>query len=282
MNKSILIVGHCCHDIYEGSYILGGSAAYAAILSNTLGLDTQILTSFGEDFQFANFIESYGIKISNVSSSETTVFENIYKDGIRIQYIHNRGSSIGVNNLPDFETPHSLVLLAPIADEIDLALCQLFPQSIVCATVQGWLRTWDESGRISSKVMNWEKLVGIHILFLSVEDIVDLELHLPVLRHHVPIVVVTNGSKGADLYHGENKTNYPAFPVSEVDPTGAGDSFAIGFLISYLESKNLDDAMIFGHALASLNVEVLGISLPSKKKIYERYHSYDRLNIKKF
>jgi sugar/nucleoside kinase (ribokinase family) len=79
------------------------------------------------------------------------------------------------------------------------------------------------------------------------------------------ILIIKKGEHGALLFHGENIFFAPALPLEEVfDPTGAGDTFAGGFM-GYLASTNDDSfenmkrAIIAGSALASFCVEKFGI-----------------------
>jgi len=77
-------------------------------------------------------------------------------------------------------------------------------------------------------------------------------------------LVIKKGEHGALLFHGNNIFSAPALPLEEVfDPTGAGDSFAGGF-ISYLARTddtsfdNMKRAVIYGSAMASFCVEKFG------------------------
>ena len=77
-------------------------------------------------------------------------------------------------------------------------------------------------------------------------------------------LVIKKGEHGALLFHGDNIFSAPALPLEEVfDPTGAGDSFAGGF-ISYLAKTddtsfdNMKRAVIYGSAMASFCVEKFG------------------------
>jgi len=80
------------------------------------------------------------------------------------------------------------------------------------------------------------------------------------------IVVIKRGEYGAALFTGDDTFAMPALPLSEVrDPTGAGDSFAGGFL-GFLDGHDthrptnaqLRQAMVMGSAMASFNVEDFG------------------------
>ena len=98
------------------------------------------------------------------------------------------------------------------------------------------------------------------------------------------IVVAKQGEYGAALYTGEGFFALPAYPLETVmDPTGAGDSFAGGFL-GYLDSQGgsfdpgvLRQAMTFGSVLASFNVEEFGterVARLTREEIDERYGEF--------
>ena len=87
-----------------------------------------------------------------------------------------------------------------------------------------------------------------------------------VLQHGPSIVVAKQGEYGAALFDEEGFFALPAYPLEAViDPTGAGDSFAGGFL-GYLASQDGDEidhaalrrAMTYGSVMASFNVEAFG------------------------
>ena len=99
-------------------------------------------------------------------------------------------------------------------------------------------------------------------------------------------LVIKKGEHGALLFHGERIFSAPALPLEEVfDPTGAGDSFAGGFL-GYIAStgdvsfENMKNAVIVGSAMASFTVEKFGperlINL-DRNDIAERIKSFRRL-----
>jgi sugar/nucleoside kinase (ribokinase family) len=92
-------------------------------------------------------------------------------------------------------------------------------------------------------------------------------------------LVIKKGEHGALLFHGESVFFAPALPLEEVfDPTGAGDTFAGGF-IGHLASTgdisfgNMKNAIIYGSAMASFTVEKFGTEALlnlTKKDIYDR------------
>lgn len=74
----------------------------------------------------------------------------------------------------------------------------------------------------------------------------------------VPIVVVTMGKDGAILYTSKEVIKTPAKPVKALDTTGAGDTFAAGFLASFLKDQDLKECLSFANQLAAQCVQNLG------------------------
>jgi sugar/nucleoside kinase (ribokinase family) len=101
------------------------------------------------------------------------------------------------------------------------------------------------------------------------------------------VVVAKQGEYGAALFTEDTFFALPAFPLETVrDPTGAGDSFAGGFL-GYLDSRDgatdestLRRAMTYGSVLASFNVEEFGterVQRLTREEIDERYEDFRRM-----
>jgi sugar/nucleoside kinase (ribokinase family) len=101
-------------------------------------------------------------------------------------------------------------------------------------------------------------------------------------------VIVKRGEYGALLYHGSSVFSVPGLPLAEVkDPTGAGDSFAGGFL-GYLAARNLATpsvselrkAVVHGCVVASFTVQDFGLSSLQRldlTQIAERYKNFVEL-----
>ena len=255
---TLLIIGHLCHDrMPSGAIKLGGTAAYAAFLAKKMGAEITILTSVGDDFAFYDLFEKEGISIFNISAKETTVFENIYpEDGSeRIQYLHARAATILTKDIPNDLMVPDMVLFCPIADEVDLGLLEYFPDSLKMATIQGWLRDWNEEGLVAPKVMNWEGLAPLDLLVFSDADIVGFENSISVISDIVPIVIMTRGWNGVRVFEGNKTRNFPTEPIEVKDATGAGDSFAMAFLLKYFKTKEIKAAVDYGQKVAR---EVIG------------------------
>src|SRR3977135_3999908 len=99
-------------------------------------------------------------------------------------------------------------------------------------------------------------------------------------------LVIKRGEYGAALLTRDSYFAIPAFPLESVfDPTGAGDTFAGGFMGYLASQKKLDDdamrrAMIYGSVMASFNVEEFGterVSRLTHPEINERFHAFKRM-----
>lgn len=72
------------------------------------------------------------------------------------------------------------------------------------------------------------------------------------------LVVLKNGEKGSRIFSGDEVQDVASFPVVEVDPTGAGDTFCGAFLTALIEGKSLEDCARFANAAGALSVRKQG------------------------
>ena len=246
---TLLIIGHLCHDrLPSGKIKLGGTAAYAGLLAKKMGAEVTILTSVGLDFSFYELFKKEGISLINIPATETTVFENIYpEDGSeRTQFLHARAATIYSQHIPGDLAVPDMVLFCPIADEVDLNLLAYFPDSLKAATIQGWLRDWNEEGLVRPKAMIWKGLAPLDLLVFSDTDMLDFENHIPLIADFVPIVIMTRGRNGVRVFQKNKTKDFPTEPIEVKDATGAGDSFAMAFLLEYFKTGDFDDSVEYG------------------------------------
>ena len=264
-----------CHDRVDAGYRLGGTVSYASLMSAHLGVRTALMTSVGEDFKYWQSIHDQSIQTYNLRADRTTEFENIYSDTGRTQFMHERAQTILAVDIPDELHQVPTVKLCLIADELDSTVVPLFSNSFVAASIQGWLRQRDpESGLITPKALDYNLLSGIDMIFLSLDDIDGDESELEQLRQAIDTVIVTDGPNPVQIYRDKAILEMPAFPVEEIDPTGAGDIFAASFLVQYRRTQSLLLAGAYAHSAASYVVEHQGIFLAPVADIESRYASY--------
>jgi len=296
---NFLSIGHTCHDRLGERNILGGTASYSSLVAKQLGLTTGILSSVGDDFEFFDFFEKNGIRVWNKKAERTTVFENIYQINAamtnaamtnaamtnddnaenrhRTQYLHARAETLFAADVPAECFEAKIVLFCPIADEVDFSTFEKFPTALKGATIQGWLRQWDAQGKISPKEMDWSQLAAADVVIMSDADIQGFEAKIPEIASFLKVLVMTQGARGATVFSENQQFHFPAFPVKEVDATGAGDVFATAFLIKYSETRDLSLATGFAHCAASFVVEGVGIeNLLRLSRIQERFGIYQK------
>lgn len=269
-----LCIGHICHDIKVGSYILGGSASYSGICAARLGKKVGVITSYGEDFQFISSFKN--ISFYNKKVIKTTIFENVYDGNYRIQYLHQRAKTIYSTDLPKEWLAVPLVHICPIADEVDFSVIKAFSSdTLIVGTPQGWMRHWDKNtGKVSPKMIDWDLLSAIDILVLSEEDIEGHQHLFPQIIESIDIVVMTRGFKPASVFFEGKKLDFPVFPTKLIDPTGAGDTFATGFLVKYQETKDVVAAMMYGHVVASFCIEGVGLTCLKNREVVEKRYLF--------
>ncbi len=260
----LLAVGHVTRDLVGDRVVTGGGVTYGALTARRLGLTAAIVTSARPD-------DAGGIPCvasSVVQSPTTTTFRNTYRGGRRVQTIADVAGRIGPDSVPAEWRGAPLVLIAPLADEVDPAVARLFPRSVVVASLQGWLRQWGSDGVVRPR--SWDGrdvLPHLDAAVLSSEDTDDTAA-IERWAHLAPVLIVTLGERGARLHTRGAWHDVPPFPADEVDPTGAGDVFAAAYAVRFRESRDPLEATQFASAAASLSVRGHSTSaIPTRPEI---------------
>jgi sugar/nucleoside kinase (ribokinase family) len=263
-----LIIGHITRDVVGDGFRPGGSVIYGALTASRLGARTALLTSCGEELTLA---ELEGVEIINQPSDSTTTFNNQYTKQGRKQFLLDRAADLELDSLPEHWRRAKIIHLAPVAREIDLHTTAGFPQSRLFFSLQGWLRKWDRSGLVSTAHLPDLGLENLNPrgAFLSIEDLAGDRSQLHRLRDLFPLLFLTLGMAGAELYWKGKMTLIRSQPVEEMDPTGAGDIFAAAFITFFaLQEKPLVESALLASRLAGLSVTRPGIDgVPSAAEI---------------
>lgn len=263
----LLAIGHVTRDRLEAGFTTGGTVTYGALAARALGSVPAIVTSAGPDL----LSPLPDVDTHVVAALTSTAFRNDYGSGERTQHIEGVAKPLSPSDVPTEWQGARSVLLGPLVGEIDAALAHFFPNSLVVASVQGWLRHWDSTGLVIPR--GWsglDVLPYIDAAVVSIDDIVGDE-QISQWSEIVPVLVVTQGSKGARLHAKGRWHTIPAFAAQEVDPTGAGDVFAAAFALMLLETGDTVRAATFASCVASFAVEAQGTSnLPTRAQVDER------------
>ena len=268
-----LMLGHFTRDLLpDGSITPGGTALYAALAAERLGQAVGVVSAP------ADLPEDWpnDIQISFRPELSPPTFENRYTPQGRLQILHTDSGQISLDDIPQSWRNASIVHLGPVAAETPEALVKAFPNALLGLTPQGWMRVWgDLPGPISYRV--WQpsaELLGrIDALVLSIEDVHGDEELVRGYAQACSLVVLTRGAQGATLFVKGVAHPIAAFPVNEIDPTGAGDVFAAALLVRLNETRDAFAAAQFAACVAAASVEGRGASaIPRRRFVEERMH----------
>jgi 1D-myo-inositol 3-kinase len=263
-----LVIGHITKDLLDGGFTVGGTVTYSGLTARNLGRRVGVVTSASPDLDLEEALP--GIEVVSIPSSVTTAFQNIYRDGARQQFIKAVAERITAEAIPPQWCRSPIVQLGPLTQEVDEEVIHLFKGSLIGITPQGWMRQWDDEGRVSPVV--WaapERVLPFaKVLVLSEEDVGG---DMALVQEYVElteIVVVTAGWKGSTVYHQGQRRCFPAREVIEVDPTGAGDVYAAAYLVRLEETGDPWEAAHLANCVASFSVEKPGVAgLPSRRQV---------------
>ncbi len=270
---SLLIVGSVALDTVETPFgsntdALGGSAIYfshAACLLHPV----QVVGVVGSDFPM-DILERLGNRGVDVSGIERKDGESFRWKGKYSYDLQNRDTletRLGVfadfnPRIPDRFRDAEYVFLGNIDPELQLSVLDQIkqPKLVACDTMNYWIE--------SKRDVLVDLLHRIDVLMINDSEARELSGDWNVyraarwiLQQGPSVAVIKQGEYGAVLV-GQDRVFYvPAFPLEQVfDPTGAGDSFAGGFMAHVARTddtspENLRRAMVYGAAMGSFAVE---------------------------
>ncbi|MBC7251185.1 MAG: ribokinase [Anaerolineae bacterium] len=264
-----LVIGHVTKDVLNGGFTVGGTATYSALTARNFGYRVGVVTSADPDLDLEDVLQ--GVSVVRQPAVATTTFQNIYVDGARQQFIRAVADDIRAESVPPAWRNTPIVHVGPVSQEgCTVELVSVFTDSLIGMTPQGWMRQWDDQGRVFPRLLtDPESILPLaRAVILSEEDVGgDLALVESYARL-VDILVLTAGWKGATVYHQGQVRHFPAREVQEVDPTGAGDIFATAYLICLRETGDPWAAARFANCVASGSVERAGLAgIPSPQEI---------------
>ncbi|MCJ7568674.1 MAG: PfkB family carbohydrate kinase [Anaerolineales bacterium] len=262
-----LIIGHVSKDLTPDGPALGGTAAYSSLTAQAIGKRAAIITSASHDLDLHPLSE---VSIHRVPSQDSTIFSNKYLPEGRIQSISATAAALTSTDIPDDWRDAPIVHIAPIANEVDSSILDIFPHAFICLTPQGWLRRWGPSGEVWLE--NWEiiqdQISRAGAVVFSIEDLEGNEETMDQISRYCEILAITEGDRGARVFWANEWRQIPAPVVEEIDPTGAGDIFAAAFFIFLNDGHSPWIAARFANHLAAFSVTRSGIaSVPRSTEV---------------
>ena len=294
MGKEIVAVGSVALDtvttpVGKRERVLGGSVVYFGTAASTMA-KVNIVGIVGEDFSGDNIdwlkTRNIGIDGLEVVPGKTFHWEGEYKaEDINDAITHRTELNVFETfkpKLPESCRKPGVLFLANIDPELQYdVLSQVdSPELVALDTMNFWIETKCDS------LLNVLKNVDIFLLNdseakLLTEKKNTMDAAKEIMKMGPKWIVIKRGEYGSMLY-GDSIFYTPPFPLEEVvDPTGAGDSFAGGFL-GYIAMRgdysenNLKKAMFYGASTASRALEgfsVEGFSEIAQKDIDDRYNA---------
>jgi len=291
---------------------MGGSAVYAS-LSASRYTETGIVGIVGDDFPAETYdiLKKHAIDLKGLETvhGKTFRWRGIYNDLNRAETLDTQLNVFSdfKPKLPEEYAMTEYIFLGNIHPQLQLdVIAQARNAKIIaCDTMNFWIQSTPE-------LLN-EVIKRVNILFINEDEIKlltqkeDIFLAVEDILHYGPeYVIVKRGADGAVVFNKKLETycpiigtnhvptycflyNAPVYEVEKViDPTGAGDSFAGGFM-GYLAKQGKMDpetikrAMVYGTAMASLNIESFSfdkLTIASMEEIEKRVEWLTRVGDK--
>lgn len=263
----------------------GGSVLYSSLFASSLGLETIAITSFGKDFLKLKPSWRNVRVYSQLKPFSTTVGFIYDKKGNRQMILKKEGGILSEKLMPKEICDADIIFICPIVHEVSPELVSFIAkenrEGIIVITAQGWLRDWKKEGDRIFQIP-WDNAKEIlrytDILVISEEDIQEDKSALNLYKSFIKsqgIIIVTQGSKGTTAYRGKEIVSSYAYPAKAIDPTGAGDIFAVSFAIAWKETSSLGKSLKFANTAASFIIEGIGVSnIPTRSQIQSRSNKY--------
>ncbi len=296
--SDLVVVGSVAYDSIATAKatrprVLGGSASHFSVAASFFAR-VKLVAVVGDDFDQAHldFFKSRNIALDGLErkSGKTFFWSGRYSD----DFVHRTSLDTQLNVFADF----SPKLPLPWCDSEFLFLGNIHPalQLDVLGQVKrprligmDTMNFWIEGELPALKKV----LERVDVLFINDEEARQLagEHNLPraargIRKMGPRSVVIKRGDSGALLFHEGGVFAAPAYPLEEVvDPTGAGDSFAGGFMGYLAQATELSPqavraAMFYGSVLASFCVEDFSLDRLRRlqqSEVETRYHAFREL-----
>jgi len=297
----LLIVGTVAFDAIETPFgktdkILGGAGTFIGLAAARFEIQSAIVSVVGDDFPqaYLNLLQDEGIETSAIEvvpGGKTFFWSGRYHNDL-----NSRDTLVTeLNVLADFDPKvptafreADVVMLGNLHPDIQLRVIDQLsnrPKLIVLDTMNYWMdHTWDQLMQVIKKV----DVIAINDAEArQLSDEYSLVKAAAAIHEMGPrYVIIKKGEHGALLFNHHNIFFAPALPLEEVfDPTGAGDTFAGGFVGYLAESKNVSfnnmrNAVIHGSNLASFCVERFGTERMlnlSEEEVQSRLNQFKEL-----
>jgi sugar/nucleoside kinase (ribokinase family) len=270
----LLVVGSVAYDTYKTPFgsvkgAMGGAAVHAALAASRLTRGVAVAGVVGRDYRQADLdlLACQGIDVSGVAHAAGRTFRWTGKYAGDMAQAQTLKTELGVFAtfnpvLPKALASPKFLFLANIHPAVQASVLRQAgkPSFTLLDTMNYWIA--------SQKPALLKVIRGVDGLIINDQEIRQLTgagtlaaAAQKVLALGPKVLILKRGEHGASLHTRRGSFQVPAYPVDKVlDPTGAGDSFAGGFIghlahVKATDERRLREAMLYGTAMASFNVE---------------------------
>lgn len=296
MKKRILTIGNPVYDVIytpkitRKDRVLSGCSTNACLAISYLDEQGILVGSIGLDYQqqIIRELEQRAIEYHLLPSNQTGGFSLIYDE-----HGDRELTLLGVADpIPKFTNtfePLDFILIGPILGEVNSSVVyelKRSSQSPVLLDPQGTLR-FSKNGHIDHKfTKSFQEIASISTIIkaneLETRVITGIEARKnpedavkALYQTGCQIAVVTLAEAGSIIYDGNVFYPIPPYKTQAIDPTGAGDTYAAGFMVKYLETPNdLSAVGCFASGVASVMVENSGPDFPLSRNEADRRFAY--------
>lgn len=299
--SKLLIVGTVAFDAIETPFgktdkILGGAGTYIGLSSSFFGTKSSIVSVVGEDFpqDYIEMLKAKDIDVTGleiVKGGKTFFWSGRYHNDMNSRDTLDTQLNVLENFNPivpkEYKNAEFVMLgnLHPLVQNSVLDQLSTQPKLVVLDTMNFWMDCALDALKMVMK--------RVDVITINDEEARQLSGEYSLVKAAAKIhemgpqyVVIKKGEHGALLFHNHHVFAAPALPLEEVfDPTGAGDTFAGGF-IGYLSQKDevtfeeMKNAIIYGSNMASFCVEKFGTQRMEElttKEVTERLKQFRAL-----
>lgn len=276
---SLVIIGTVAFDAIETPFgktdkIVGGAASYASLAASYFYDRVGIVAVVGDDFPQKDIhsFEKHGIDVKGIQVKHGE--KSFFWAGKYHNDMNSRDTVTTDLNVLEFFDPiipdsyqdcEFLLLgnLTPAIQQTTIKRLRNRPKLIVMDTMNFWMDTAMDSLLETIRMVDVLTINDSEARQLSGEYSLVKAAH-KILKMGPTYVIIKKGEHGALLFHENHIFSAPGLPLADVfDPTGAGDTFAGGFIgylakVGAINFNNMRNAIIYGSALASFCVEAFG------------------------
>ncbi|MGB5647794.1 PfkB family carbohydrate kinase [Muriicola sp.] len=297
----LLIVGTVAFDAIETPFgktdkILGGAATFIGLAAAQFTLESAIVSIVGGDFPqaYLDLLKNKGIDISGieiVKNGKTFFWKGKYHNDLNSRDTLITDLNVLANfnpKVPSNFKNADVLMLGNLHPKVQLSVIEQMevrPKLIVLDTMNFWM---------DNTLPELKEVIRLtDVMTINDEEARQLTKEYSLVKAAQKIhtmgpkyVVIKKGEHGALLFHKDEVFFAPALPLEEVfDPTGAGDTFAGGFVGYLAETENISfnnlrNAVIHGSNLASFCVEKFGTERMkelSKAEVENRLDQFKQL-----